>query len=321
MTRPSAPPAVVRPRRRFAARARVISTTIAVTVALALLAACGQRRAAEALFLGQQFSLSSNIPYDTGARHVLDVYRPSDVGDKPVPVIVFLYGGRWQTGAKDEYKLAGDAITRRGYVAVIPDYRLAPQVKFPAWIDDAAHALRWVHDSIANYGGDRTQIFVVGHSAGAHTATVLSLDDRYLLRAGVQPEVVRGYVSMAGPVDTVWTDPDVQELMGPRDGWPGTYPAQLVSSTQHQPLLLLHGVKDKTVLPGNSTALAALIKKFGGHACATLYQNLTHSSIVVAFMIPRLPIAKVMDDVQAFVRSPSASPCGANAVITTSTTP
>ena len=319
MPRPSAPTAVVRPRRSFATRA--IGTAIAVTVALALLTACDQRRAAEAIFLGKQFSLSSNIPYDTGARHLLDVYRPRDVGDTPVPVIVFLYGGRWQTGAKDEYKLAGDAITRRGYVAVIPDYRLAPQVKFPAWIDDAAHALRWVHDSIANYGGDRTQIFVVGHSAGAHTATVLSLDDRYLLHAGVQPEVVRGYVSMAGPVDTVWTDPDVQELMGPRDGWPGTYPAQLVSSTQHQPLLLLHGVKDKTVLPGNSTALAGLIKKFGGHACATLYPNLTHSSIVVAFMIPRLPIAKVMDDVQAFVRNPSASPCGANGVITTSTTP
>ena len=319
MPRLSATPAVLAPRPRIAAFTRGARTCI--IFAVGLLTACNQRRAAEAVLLGKQFALSSNIPYDTGARHSLDVYRPKDVGVKPVPVIVFLYGGRWQTGAKEEYKLVGDAITRLGYVAVIPDYRLAPPAKFPAWIDDAAHALRWVHDSIANYGGDAAQLFVVGHSAGAHTATVLSLDDRYLLRAGVQPEFVRGYVSMAGPVDTVWTDPDVQDLMGPRVGWPGTYPAQLVSSTQHQPLLLLHGMKDKTVLPGNSTGLAERIRKFGGHACAKLYPNLTHISIVVAFMIPRLPIAKVMDDVQAFVRSPSANPCGINGSVPTSTTP
>lgn len=300
---------------------RVLIAALMCVLTISLLSACDERRAAEAIFLGKQFQLARDIPYDTGARHTLDVYRPRDVGDKPVPVLVFLYGGRWQQGTKDDYKLAGDAITRRGYVAVIPEYRLAPKVKFPAWIDDAARALRWVHDSIAHYGGDTAQVFVVGHSAGAHTATVLSLDDHYLLRAGVQPEFVRGYVSMAGPVDTVWTDPDVQELMGPREGWPGTYPAQLVSSTQHPPLLLLHGVKDKTVLPRNSTELAALIKKFGGQACATLYPSLTHMSIVVAFMIPRLPIAKVMDDIQAFVRNPTLSPCGANGAVPTSTTP
>ncbi len=282
---------------------------------------CTARDAAETLFVGRQFSLTSDHRYADGVRHTLDVYRPTNLSGEHVPVIVFLYGGRWQTGAKSEYKLAGDAITRRGYVAVIPDYRLAPSVGFPAWIDDAAGALRWVHDSIASYGGDTTRVFVVGHSAGAHTATVLSLDDRYLVRAGVQPEFVRGYVSMAGPVDTVWTDPDVQALMGPREGWPGTYPAQLVSSTRHQPLLLLHGLKDDTVLPANSTGLAALIRKFGGTVCAKTYPSLTHISIVVAFMIPRLPLAAVMDDVQAFMRNPTLSPCGAEAVVTTSTTP
>ena len=318
--RPSAMPS--RPYTRTSKNVRrVLLATATCLLTAPLFAGCEQRRAAEAIFVGKQFQLSRDIPYDTGERHTLDVYRPRDVSDKPVPVVVFLYGGRWQAGSKDEYKLAGDAITRRGYVAVIPDYRLAPQVKFPAWIDDAAHALRWVHDSIAHYGGDTTQIYVVGHSAGAHTATVLSLDDHYLLRAGVQPEFVRGYVSMAGPVDTVWTDPDVQELMGPREGWPGTYPAQLVSSTRHQPLLLLHGLKDNTVLPPNSTELAALIQKFGGRACATLYPNLTHISIVVAFMIPRLPIAKVMDDVQAFVRNPTLSPCGAGGSVTPPITP
>ncbi len=285
------------------------------------MAACSLRKAADVVFIGKQFSRTVDIPYDTGARHSLDVYRPTSPASSPSPVIVFLYGGRWEEGAKSEYALAGDAITRRGYVAVIPDYRLAPAVKFPAWIDDAAHALRWVHDSIAQYGGDTARIFVVGHSAGAHTATVLSLDDRYLLHAGVQPEMVKGYVSLAGPVDTVWTDADVQALMGPREGWPGTYPMQLVSSSHHQPLLLLHGGKDETVLPANSTGLAARIVKFGGTACAKLYPSLTHKSIVAAFMIPRLPIAPIMDDVIAFTQHPSQPSCSAAVSPASSTTP
>jgi len=284
---------------------RALCSTLPV-IGLSFLAACDARQIAETVFVGDQFTLTANIAYDTGARHKLDVYRPRDVAKTPVPVIVFLYGGRWQSGAKGEYKLAGDAITRRGYVSVIPDYQLAPIVKFPAWIDDAARALRWVHDSIAKYGGDTSRVFVVGHSAGAHTATVLALDDHYLLRAGVQPEFVRGYVSMAGPVDTVWTDPDVQQLMGPREGWPATYPDQLVSSTRHRPLLLLHGGKDETVRPSNSTKLAARMQTFGNCAKAQIYPSLTHVSIVAAFMIPKLPIAPVMTDVETFMRDPAA---------------
>jgi acetyl esterase/lipase len=306
---------------RIRSRLGPLARAAGIVCTLAGLAACDLRRVADAVFIGKQFTLSANIPYDSGARHSLDVYRPTGAAGTPAPVIVFLYGGRWETGAKNEYALAGDAITRRGYVAVIPDYRLAPAVKFPAWIDDAAHALRWVHDSVARYGGDTARIYVVGHSAGAHTATVLSLDDRYLLRAGVQPEMVKGYVSLAGPVDTVWTDADVQELMGPREGWPATYPMQLVSSTKHPPLLLLHGGKDETVLPANSIGLAARINKFGGSACAKIYPSLSHTSIVAAFMIPKLPIAPVMDDVISFVQHPTQLLCGAAAPSAPSTAP
>lgn len=291
------------PSRRPAGRFTALTCSVLCTL---LLWGCDTRRLAESVFVGKQFSLEADKPYDSGARHTLDVYRPRERSNSPLPVIVFLYGGRWQSGAKNAYRLAGDAITRGGYIGVIPDYRLAPAVKFPAWIEDAARAIRWVHDSITSYGGDTTRVFVVGHSAGAHTATVLALDDRFLLRAGVQPEAIRGYVSLAGPVDTVWTDPDVQALMGPKAGWPGTYPAELVSSTRHRPLLLLHGAKDETVRPANSTNLAARMRTFGNCARADIYPSLTHTSIVVAFMIPRLPIAPVMNDIETFMRDPAA---------------
>ncbi len=286
-----------------------LGRSLVAPLLLLVSAACSVRESAEWVFVGKHFTLTAGVPYEIGPRHSLDVYRPVATDSEPRPVVVFLYGGRWQTGAKAEYRLAGDALTRRGYIAVIPDYRLAPAVKFPEWIDDAAKAIRWVRDSIASYGGDTARVFVVGHSAGAHTATILNLDDRYLARAGVHPEFVKGYVSLAGPVDTVWTDADVQALMGPPDGWPATYPSQLASSSRHAPLLLLHGAKDLTVLPGNSTGLAKRIATFGGCARAMVYPNLPHISIVAAFMIPRLPLAPVMNEVDTFIRQDTARRC------------
>ena len=267
-----------------------------------LSAACTPRRAAESLLLGDQFLLIANVPYDSGGRQRLDIYRLREER-APVPVVVFLYGGRWQYGSKEQYRLLGDAFTREGVVAVVPDYRLYPEVGFPGWVEDAAHAVRWVYDSIARYGGDPARIFIVGHSAGGHTATLLDLDDRFLKMAGVPAGTVRGVVSMAGPVATTWTDADVQTLMGPRDGWPATYPRSYVNATS-PPLLLLHGERDRTVAAANSTRLADLIRGSGGCARAITYRGLGHVGIAVALSLPRLPIAPVMDDVMRFVKRP-----------------
>jgi pimeloyl-ACP methyl ester carboxylesterase len=151
------------------------------------------------LLVHGHFDLVRDLPYGSDARQRLDVYRPRSSA-RPAPVVVFLYGSRWQHGSKGEYRLLGDALTGRGIVAVVPDYRLYPEVRFPAWVEDAARAVRWVRDSIGRFGGDPTRIFVVGHSSGGHTAAVLALDEHYLRDAGVPAEAVRGFVSIAGPV-------------------------------------------------------------------------------------------------------------------------
>lgn len=270
--------------------------------------ACAPRRAAEHVLLRSHFQVTRDVRYDSGARHLLDVYRPKAHGQQAAPVVVFLYGGRWQRGSKEEYRLVGDAVTRRGFVAVMPDHRLYPEVQFPAWVDDAARVVRWVRDSIRGYGGDPSRIFVVGHSSGAHTVAILALDDQYLLRAGVTRDAVRGYVSMSGPVGTVWTDPDVQALMGPSERWPTTYPLDLATGGK-QPLLLIHGREDRTVLPMNSVRLADRIRQRGGCSRAIVYRRRGHSAIAIAFAVPRFGIAPVLDDVVAFMRDPEASTC------------
>lgn len=274
---------------------------------LGLTAACSPRVVAETLLLGDHFVRTPGVAYGSGVRRRLDVYRPRTARE-PSPVVVFLYGGRWQNGSRDEYRLLGDALTRRGWVAVVPDYRLYPEAKFPAWVEDAALAVRWTRDNIQRFGGDTAQVFVVGHSAGGHTAALLALDERYLGDVGVPAGGVRGFVSLAGPVDTVWTAPDVQALMGPREGWPATYPRSHAEGGE-PPLLLLHGDDDTTVSPTSSTRLADLVRERGGCARAVVYPGVGHVEIVVALAVPRLGIAPVIDDLGEFIRAPAARAC------------
>jgi acetyl esterase/lipase len=248
-----------------------------------------------------------NIPYDVSGSLRLDVYKIREKR-KAAPVIVFLYGGRWQHGSRRQYRPIGNALSRSGFVAVIPDYRKYPEVRFPAWVDDAARAIRWVNDSILQYGGDPKQIFVVGHSAGGHTAALLAIDSHYLRKAGLSPHMVRGYAILAGPVATTWTDADVQALMGPREGWPATYPMELADGSA-PPMLLLHGGRDKVVSPANSTRLEAHIRQRGGCAASIMYSGLGHVGIVIAMALPQFNIAPVLEDLLKFLRRPLAA-CG-----------
>lgn len=281
-------------------------TTLTAITALAV-SGCSPRRAAETLLLGSHCVRTEGVAYGPEARQRLDVYRPK-AGRAPAPVVVFLYGGRWSTGTRGDYRLLGDALTRRGWVAVVPDYRLAPAARFPAWVEDGARAVRWARDNAARIGGDSARIFVVGHSAGGHSAALLALDEHFLRDAGVLAGTVRGFVSLAGPVDTTWTDPDVQALMGPREGWPATYPATHIDGAE-PPLLLLHGRGDRTVAVENSVRLAARIRDRGGCARSVVYPGVGHVEIVVALSAPRLRIAPVIDDIAAFVSDPRRSSC------------
>jgi acetyl esterase/lipase len=280
--------------------------TLAI-VLLALLTACAPRFAAERWVLGDRTSQSRDIPYGTDERQQLDVYRGHPPRE-PAPVIVFLYGGRWKYGSKDDYLLIGNSFARRGWITVIPNYRLYPETLFPGWVQDGATAVRWTVDNIASFGGDTSRIFVVGHSAGAHTAALLALDEQYLRDAGVARAAVKGYVSIAGPVDTTWTAPDVQRLMGPPAGWPDSYPWTHVGTDQPR-LLLMHGDADDVVTVGNSLRLADRISGRDGCAPLRVYRGVGHVDIAIALGLPALVQAPVLADLAHFVRRAGTMEC------------
>lgn len=273
------------------------------------LAACSPRHFAERVALGSDTRARSAVAYGDGPRQLLDVYRPR-AKPSSASVIVFLYGGRWTSGTRRDYAALAGALTSRGWVVVIPDYRLYPEVRFPAWIDDGAKAVRWTFGNISRFGGDTTRVFVIGHSAGGHTAALLALDETYLRSAGVRPGSVRGFVSIAGPVATTWTDRGDQAVMGPSERWTATYPATFIGGTE-PPLLLLHGTGDKTVSYLNSVRLASLIRERGGCAAVRTYPATGHIGIILAAMFPSLSSASVLDDISRFVKNPAAGTCPA----------
>lgn len=105
----------------------------------------------------------------------LDVYAPKNA-DK-LPVMVFFYGGSWKSGAKKTYHFLGNRLARRDVVMVIADYPLSPEFQIPAMQNAALEAVNWTKGHIADFGGDPDRIFVSGHSAGGHLASLIAVKE------------------------------------------------------------------------------------------------------------------------------------------------
>lgn len=238
--------------------------------------------------------------YDESLGLKLDVHRPGSILAKP-PIAVFFHGGSWRSGSRAEYGFVGEALARRGIIAIIPDYRVFPQVRFPEFEFDAAHAVRWVFDHADELGGDRQRIFLVGHSAGAQIAALLGTDQHYLASVGLVPKDLAGIVGLSGPYDFLpLTDPDLIEVFGEKKDWPASQPVNFVDGDE-PPFLLLHGLADRVVWPRNSTSLQARLQKVGVPVQLITYPSIGHFRIAAAFRFHGL--APTLGDTADFILS------------------
>jgi acetyl esterase/lipase len=139
-----------------------------------------------------------NIPYANPAheRQVLDVYSPPNA--KNLPVVFWIHGGGWQGGDKTSVQLKPQVFMDKGFVFVSTNYRLLPSVDMATIVRDVAKSIRWVHDHIAEHGGDPNRILIMGHSAGAQLAALICTDDRYLKAEGLSLAVTKGCVPVDG---------------------------------------------------------------------------------------------------------------------------
>ena len=278
------------------------------------LAGCSPVRLLNALIPESGFEASRDIAYGTHPRNTLDVYRPvsSASSSTAKPTVVFFYGGAWDSGEKGSYLLVAEALTSRGYVVVIPDYRLYPEVIFPTYMEDAALALKWTLDHIPQYGGDPANVFVMGHSAGAQLAALLAFDATYLGRVGIDKHRIRGLVSLAGPLDFLPLTEANLFFIFPEAVRAASQPVNFVSGTE-APSLLLHGEADTRVGIHNSRNFAARISAHGGVVETTYYPGMSHAGILLALAAPLRDGKPVLDRVAKFIDERTAVTTSAKA--------
>jgi acetyl esterase/lipase len=268
-----------------------------------LAAGCSPLALLNAVVPSDGYVRTADVSYGELPRQRLDVYVPAEPASTLKPVVVFFYGGGWESGDRADYRFIGEALTSRGNVVVVPDYRLYPEVLFAGFIADGAQAVRWVKHNIERYGGDPAQIFLMGHSSGAHIAAMLTLDNQYLKSVGIKPADLRGTIGLAGPYDFL---PFVREsskiIFGPETEYWRSQPINFVDG-HNPPLLLMTGDDDDVVHPGNTEHLAARIAASGGAVQTIRYPGVGHARILVELAAPLRGKGEVLQAVSDFVNT------------------
>lgn len=154
------------------------------------------------------YAVLSDVAYQEGEtayqreRFTLDLYLPAE--PRPFPVMLWFHGGSLRRGDKaaESAVRVGTRFASEGIGVASVNYRLSPRVTYPAYLEDAAAALAWIHANVAKQGGDPKRIFVGGHSAGAYLAAMLALNPRFLERHGLSTSQVAGAIPISGQMNS-----------------------------------------------------------------------------------------------------------------------
>jgi acetyl esterase/lipase len=268
-----------------------------------LLAACSPLSAVNVLVPERTFERVEGIAYGEHPRHRLDVYVPRVAGAAALPVVVFFYGGGWQGGERGQYLFMAEALASRGFVVVVPDYRVYPQARYPVFVEDGAQAVAWTATNIGAHRGDARRLVLMGHSAGAHIAAMLAYNRRFLDTA--TRGAVRGFVGLAGPYDFRPSEAVIEEILGAEGGSDAAMPARWVRGGEPASLLVT-GDKDTRVDPGNTERLARALRAAGSPVEVRHYPALNHSTLLLRFAAP-FRDDELLESIARFARGVSAS--------------
>lgn len=237
-------------------------------------------------------AITRDLPYVPdlpGPRHTLDIYaHPNRIG---LPVVLFYHGGGWRSGDKRLFEHLGRAMAVRGILAVTVNYRLTPAVRHPSHAMDCANAFAWVLEHVADYGGDPSNVFLMGHSAGAHLASIITLDRRYLQRLNVPDNGVRGVIVVSGATDltnhtetTVFTTREqIEEAFGSTTEELAAASPMTYVRSDLPPFLVIVAERDSEGLRSQGRRFADALRDAGGEVIYISIQGRDHFSIVRRF--------------------------------------
>lgn len=247
--------------------------------------------------------VAEGLAYGPAPRQKLDLYAPARA--TKAPTVLFLYGGSWTSGSRSEYEFVAKALASRGFLTALADYRLVPEVQYPAFLEDGALALKFLCDHAAAYGGDPQNLFIMGHSAGAYNAVMVALDEGLTRGVGLRGQKLKGAIGLAGPYDFLPLDVDAtRDAFGQ---WPDLAQTQPINHVTRfsPPMFLAAGGADTTVFPRNTTTLAQRLRAGGRPVEEHVYPGVSHVGILTALAIPFRGDAPVLEDVTRFIRTHS----------------
>jgi acetyl esterase/lipase len=266
-----------------------------------LLALAGAAGVAATLARGYDLERQANgLVYRESPEKKLDVFAPDPGGRTDRAVVVYFFGGAWQSGGRESGKHIGETLAMHDIVAMTPDYGIYPQSVFPGFMDDAAAAVRWARDHAKEYGGDPKRVIVMGHSSGAHVASMLATDSRYLQAQGMSKEELAGMVGLAGPYGAIPTTDPHMDVIFPAALRSRALPLPFVTGGE-PPMMLACGTADNDVNPRNSDQFADVLRAHKDRVELKKYPGLGHDSMVLAFTWTERGKSPVVADVTSFI--------------------
>lgn len=246
------------------------------------------------------YKIQTDLAYGRENRQNLDIYMPIRYKKTKAPVILFFYGGAWQAGDKEHYKFVGQNLASKGIIVVVANYRIYPEVCFPTFVDDGALAVKWVHENLEKYVPNHGDLYLAGHSAGAHIASLIALNPEYLQKAGGKVSWIKGVIGLAGPYDFLpITDERLTGIFGKVDH-KLSQPINYVRP-DCPPFLLITSEKDDIVYPRNTKQLARQLERFNNPVEVKVYPRIDHRDVVLALSFYFQEKAPILKDILKFV--------------------
>jgi acetyl esterase/lipase len=242
---------------------------------------------------------AEDVVYGPDPRQRFDIYAPEDAVENP-KLLVFIYGGSWRDGSKANYAFVGRAFAAAGYLVAIPDYRIVPDVRYPDFVIDCGRAAATFQARAEDYGSRHSQVYLVGHSAGAYNAVMLALADELAAAGGLARSTIAAVAALSGPYDFLpLRVRATEQAFAGVENLQATQPVNRVQSGA-PPMLLANGSDDDVVVPKNMYRLQELLKAEGVPVVIREYEGLGHAATLLSLARLFRWRADVLDDVTDF---------------------